>query len=475
MSNALKKEKVAVAVPETQESENISDIYIPVKKFSTDTSKGTLISKEHIDNAWFYAKGCKKTQQVKSHTVAKDFTLALIDSLNSYSTAGDFSDDKVNDIQVVVECNGTKSFCRVHKEKGTSFGTTVVCRIQPELPPDLKEMAMPFMMYDLLMHPLHEKGGLIILVAGLGAGKTTTVSATVRSRLSQYGGLAVSIEDPPEHNLMGNNNGFWGDGKIIQKAVMSSNGESFAEAVRNSLRMFPATPGNLLFLGEIRDSDTAEHALNAAANGSLVMATVHGNDVASGLDRFLSYTVSTLGKELSYVMLRDSLRLSIFQGLDKLEDKAGEGEWGGATPRVTMLHNLPWGGKLKGEIASGFNPDDGIKKGLGDVTDTQKALVKMGAKILNTAVKGILKGGSPEQIVMVLSKLAEKESYDVTLTENDLIACCKYVRENKISDKVKTRLLRSEIQWQTMYEPKPFIDLRSKVVSAVLTNYYKGD
>lgn len=449
----------------------VSDIYIPVKKFDNSTATGDVINHNALDTAWFYVCGEKITLNVSDYPMVMEFAQAVLQALNNVD-AGIDSDD-VNDIQVKVVYKGTTSYCRVHKENGTSYGVTFAVRIQPEVPPSCEEMTMPFMMYDLLMHPSMEKGGLIILVAGLGAGKTTTVSATVRSRLTKYGGLGVTIEDPAEHNMMGKEKGRWGKGRVIQKTVSTSRGEKFADAVRASLRMFPATPGNMLFLGEIRDSETAEHALTSAANGSLVLATVHGNDAASGLDRFLSYTVNKMGRELSYNMLRDCLRLTIFQSLNPLTDGGGEGDWGKATPRIEMIHNLIWKGNIKGEIESGFDVENGIKKGMQNVVAQQKGSYNVGKNALNKAVNLILKGMSAAEVFERIHRNSEDNIGHLNLMEHDFRECCEYVANNKLDDKAKKRLIRTDIEWQTQFEPAPFINLRSRIVAATLQYYYE--
>lgn len=457
----------------TQSKDKVSDLYVPIKKFINSTESSRIIEQSCLDDAWFYTVGDKTTYRVAKEPDVYEFAARVIDALNSGSGECISSDD-VNDIQLEVTMpNESKAFCRVHKEHGTSYGYTLSVRVQPETPPLLEEMALPMGLFDLLMHRSLERGGLVIAVAGLGAGKTTTISGTVVSRLTEFGGQAVSIEDPPEHNLMGVNNGFWGKGKIIQKAVLSSRGEKFSDAVRASLRMFPATPGNLLFLGEIRDGDTAEYALNAASNGSLVLATVHGNDVASGLDRFLSYTIRNLGRELAYNMLRDSLRISIFQELTKMRDGGGEGDWGDYAPKVSLLHNLFHNGKLNEAIAGGFNPDDGVKKGLRDILKTQQANISAGAYLLNLVMKNIIAGKSPDDVMKAIRDDGDSRSpAQFGLQLHDIAPVYDYLQNNEFTDAQKKRLIRPGIEWQNNFEPPACIDLRKKVVRYMLDNYY---
>jgi Tfp pilus assembly pilus retraction ATPase PilT len=453
---------------------DISDLYIPVKGFRKDNNQGAVVDQNSLDGAWFFTTGSKTTHKVKETPEVQEFGANVLYALNKGSEQCISSDD-VNDVRLEVPMtDGSKTFCRVHKEGGTSYGTTLSIRVQPEVPPLLEEMALPMGAYDLLMHSSLEKGGLVIVVAGLGAGKTTTVSGTVISRLTRFGGQAVSIEDPPEHNLMGFNEGYWGKGKIIQKAVLSSRGEKFSDAVRASLRMFPATPGNLLFLGEIRDSDTAEHALNAATNGSLVVATVHGSDLASGLDRFISYTIKNLGKELAYNMLRDCLRISMSQSLRKLRDGGGQGDWGGYAPKVSMLHNLFWKGELNEAISGGFDPELGVKKGLQNIISIQRRNMESASYALNLIMKGVVKGRSADDVMRSLKEDdSEKKPSQFGIQLQDIMPVYDQIAGEPLTTQQKKRLIRPGVEWQNNYEPSSCIDLRKKVIGLMLDNYYR--
>jgi twitching motility protein PilT len=123
-------------------------------------------------------------------------------------------------------------------------------------------------------------GGLIIVCGPPGAGKTTTASACVASRLCAFGGIAWTIEDPPEiHSL----NGWHGTGYCTQTEVVGGD-EGWERAIRSLLRSQPVATKMILFVGEIRTRQAAVMLLRAAANGFLVITTSFATDLPNGLE-----------------------------------------------------------------------------------------------------------------------------------------------------------------------------------------------
>lgn len=116
--------------------------------------------------------------------------------------------------------------------------------------------------------------GLIVVAGAYGQGKTTTASSVVVSRLSKFGGVAVTVEDPPEMPLQGKH----GEGVCYQTWVEKG---GFAGACRQATRWAPS----IIFLGEIRDGETAIEALRASVNGRLVIATTHAENPLMAIDR----------------------------------------------------------------------------------------------------------------------------------------------------------------------------------------------
>lgn len=126
--------------------------------------------------------------------------------------------------------------------------------------------------------------GLIVIAGAFGQGKTTTASSIVTSRLNQYGGVAITIEDPPEMPL----EGVHGEGVCYQTWVERG---QFGDACRKAARWAPS----IIFLGEVRDSETAAEALRASINGRLVICTTHADSVASAIERMYSLANGVAG------------------------------------------------------------------------------------------------------------------------------------------------------------------------------------
>ena len=127
------------------------------------------------------------------------------------------------------------------------------------LPPILKEVVMT-------------KRGLVILVGGTGSGKSTTLAAMIGHRNHNSYGHIITIEDPVEYQLPG----------VLQIPVNERKGLSFARGLRSILRHDP----DKIMIGEIRDAETAQIAVQAALTGHLVFSTVHANNVFDVLGRF---------------------------------------------------------------------------------------------------------------------------------------------------------------------------------------------
>ena len=117
---------------------------------------------------------------------------------------------------------------------------------------------------------LDAREGLVLVTGPTGSGKTTTLYAALR-RLQQQGVNIVTVEDPIEYRLPG----------IVQVQVNERAGLTFAAALRSIMRQDP----DVLLIGEIRDRETAEIAIQASLTGHLVFSTLHTNDAASAVTR----------------------------------------------------------------------------------------------------------------------------------------------------------------------------------------------
>ncbi|OJY94459.1 MAG: hypothetical protein BGP25_05565 [Lysobacterales bacterium 63-13] len=244
-------------------------------------------------------------------------------------------------------------------------------RRHPTVCPRLEDLNLPKFWGELLMQARLLKGGLILVAAVTGQGKSTTIAGTVRSRLEKFAGFCRSIEDPPELPLHGTH----GDGICIQTPVDAKHGrDGFAEALRSALRSFPALPsgGTICVVGEVRDAETAAVLLQAAVNGHLVIATVHANDINTACSRIASLASGAMPELMARELLASGLVYAIHQTLTFDVEAEGwkRGKIGGdflasfdnASPVATMIR-------------------DGLFKSLPGAVEAQRAILKNAANV----------------------------------------------------------------------------------------------
>ncbi|MFA5125030.1 MAG: GspE/PulE family protein [Patescibacteria group bacterium] len=118
--------------------------------------------------------------------------------------------------------------------------------------------------------------GMILVVGPTGSGKSTTLYAVLK-QLNQPAVNITTIEDPVEYRVPG----------INQIQVNSQTGLTFARGLRSIVRQDP----DIILVGEIRDLETAEIAVNAALTGHLLLSTFHSNDAATGIPRLLDMKI----------------------------------------------------------------------------------------------------------------------------------------------------------------------------------------
>lgn len=147
----------------------------------------------------------------------------------------------------------------------------VLRRLSDKITP-LNELGIPPQMVEMMMKP--GLNGLFIVSGSFGQGKTTTASALVAARIGKFGGIAVTVEEPPEMPLHGRH----GEGYCFQTWVGRG---GFGHACRQAARWAPS----VIFLGEIRDQETAMEALRASINGKLVICTAHADNCAMAIER----------------------------------------------------------------------------------------------------------------------------------------------------------------------------------------------
>ncbi len=134
-----------------------------------------------------------------------------------------------------------------------------------DLPPILKELSL-------------SKRGLVVVVGGTGSGKSTTLAAMIGYRNEKTRGHIVTVEDPVEfiHQHKG---------CVITHRDVGVDTDSWQVALKNVLRQAP----DVIYIGEIRDRDTMEYAVQFAETGHLVFSTLHANNANQALDRIINF------------------------------------------------------------------------------------------------------------------------------------------------------------------------------------------
>jgi type IV pilus assembly protein PilB len=172
-----------------------------------------------------------------------------------------------------IVAGGKKVDCRV-STLPSLYGEKVVLRLLPqgtELP-GTETLGMEPDQLAMLMHAVKEPQGLVLITGPTGAGKTSTLYAAL-NEVSTPDKNVVTLEDPVEVTLPG----------ITQVNIQSKAGMTFAAGLRAVLRQDP----DVVLVGEIRDLETAEHALAAAMTGHLVLSTLHTTSAVAAVSRLV--------------------------------------------------------------------------------------------------------------------------------------------------------------------------------------------
>ncbi|GHT11609.1 type IV fimbrial assembly protein PilB [Planctomycetales bacterium] len=154
----------------------------------------------------------------------------------------------------------------------TLFGESVVCRILDKsvVMLDLNKVGMePALLRDFRA-AIERPNGIVLVTGPTGSGKTTTLYAAL-SELNVMTDKLMTTEDPVEYDIDG----------IVQMPIDADIGNTFAQCLRSILRQDP----DIILVGEIRDKETAEIAVQASLTGHLVFSTLHTNDAPSTITR----------------------------------------------------------------------------------------------------------------------------------------------------------------------------------------------
>ena len=164
--------------------------------------------------------------------------------------------------------NGVRFRVNLHRHLG-KLGA-VLRQINTEIP-DLETLGLPV---DLLTRWVMAPAGIILITGPTGSGKSTTLASSLEWLNQNSAKHIVTIEDPIEYL-------FESKQSLFTQREVHTDTDSFARGLRSSLRQAP----DVILLGEIRDPETAQIALQAAETGHLVLATLHSANVSETVER----------------------------------------------------------------------------------------------------------------------------------------------------------------------------------------------
>lgn len=198
----------------------------------------------------------------------------------------------------------------------TQYGESVVMRllIQNSSNFSLDKIGMPAPMLSRFRKMIHRPSGLILVTGPTGSGKTTTLYGAL-SELNTVSNKVLTVEDPVEYRLPGLN----------QVQVMEKINLSFAKVLRAALRQDP----DVILVGEMRDSETAQIGLRAAMTGHLVLSTLHTNDAVSSPSRLIDMGIPRymVAMSLLGIVAQRLLRLVCENCAEPYELEPFEHEW----------------------------------------------------------------------------------------------------------------------------------------------------
>ena len=162
----------------------------------------------------------------------------------------------------------------------TMFGESVVMRVldRSVVQLDLRKIGLDTQTLEPFIEVIERPNGIVLVTGPTGSGKTTTLYSAL-NMLNRITDKIITTEDPVEYDLDG----------IIQVPIDASIGNTFAQCLRSILRQDP----DKILVGEIRDLETAEIAVQASLTGHMVFSTLHTNDAPSTITRLKDMGVPT--------------------------------------------------------------------------------------------------------------------------------------------------------------------------------------
>ena len=210
-----------------------------------------------------------------------------------------------------LECNFAISIPEVSRFRINVFQQQlnvgmVIRTITSEIP-NFTKLKLPPSLKDVIM----QKRGLILVVGGTGSGKSTSLAAMIDHRNENTAGHIITVEDPVEYVHKHKKS-------MVTHREVGVDCHSWHNALKNTLRQAP----DVILIGEIRDTETMEHAIAFAETGHLCLGTLHSNNANQTLDRIINFFPDERRNQL-LMDLSSNMKAIISQRLIRTEDGKG--------------------------------------------------------------------------------------------------------------------------------------------------------
>jgi twitching motility protein PilU len=215
------------------------------------------------------------------------------------------------EFETELECNFAISVPNVSRFRVNVFQQQlhvgmVIRTITAEIP-NFTKLQLPTSLKDVIM----EKRGLVLVVGGTGSGKSTSLAAMIDHRNENSAGHIITVEDPVEYVHKHKKS-------MITHRDVGVDCHSWHNALKNTLRQAP----DVILIGEIRDTETMEHAIAFAETGHLCLGTLHANNANQDLYRIINFLQDERRNQL-LMDLSSNMKAIISQRLVRTEDGRG--------------------------------------------------------------------------------------------------------------------------------------------------------
>ncbi len=215
-----------------------------------------------------YMKIGSATRAVGREALSPGETKTLAYSIMRDRQAAQFEQDLEANLSLAVEGVG-RYRVNAYYQRGE---VGLVIRLIKEKIPDFATLGVPAQAAALALL----KRGLVLLVGSAGSGKSTTLAAMIGYRSDNVEGHILTIEDPIEFLYKNSKS-------LVDQREVGIDTHTFGDALRNALRQAP----DVIVIGEIRDRETAQHALAYAETGHLCISTLHANNANQAIERLI--------------------------------------------------------------------------------------------------------------------------------------------------------------------------------------------